>query len=544
MAIQNFLSGGFYGKLGDVVGQRWKNKRTIRSYVIPLDPKTEKQLLNREQFALAVELAQEAMALNKGCSAWKTNSKPEFSLRVSTAKLRIQTGASPEIALPLFPDGDFEPVEFFLTEFYTNTTESKATIYISVNAPKYPFEFGLSLVGINLKTGLYELFNTSGKKWDPFNKPINVNSKWDFVFPEGSYAMGFELTDYLGGKLPVVLYPTPISETIPATRKTTLSVTDYTLQPEALTLFMKSENDIFFDFDKKTNIDYKMFDTSSSSIVTKNNGELKYIGFNTFILTLPSHNGCLFSQGSETIYSEFTTNLDLANISVVLPVIELEYSTGVLYISISNMERYWKNCNLRFNYSGNTTGESFPFIYKAYVLNIYTQLYETVQLEGEISEIGSGQEDLVLDWKYLFDDNSYISGYGVSPTTPKETNVLLSMTQYTEAKPFIRMGELNYETDTTYGGKFAIIFTLDKPSFPWVKKWTGMTFYLWSTSQNELIEFETGEIRTNASTTFVFEGLLPAGYTLTHGAGVETVLIEFEEEGVSYIIESTGKTFD
>ena len=26
MAIQNFISGGFYGKLGAMVGQRWRNK--------------------------------------------------------------------------------------------------------------------------------------------------------------------------------------------------------------------------------------------------------------------------------------------------------------------------------------------------------------------------------------------------------------------------------------------------------------------------------------------------------------------------------------
>ena len=51
MAIQNFLSGGYYGKLGETVGQRWKNKRTIRSYVIPRNPRTEKQQAKRVRFS-------------------------------------------------------------------------------------------------------------------------------------------------------------------------------------------------------------------------------------------------------------------------------------------------------------------------------------------------------------------------------------------------------------------------------------------------------------------------------------------------------------
>ena len=55
MAKQNFLAGGFYGKLGAMVGQRWKNKRTIRTYVIPHNPNTPEQRKNRNGFAGAVQ---------------------------------------------------------------------------------------------------------------------------------------------------------------------------------------------------------------------------------------------------------------------------------------------------------------------------------------------------------------------------------------------------------------------------------------------------------------------------------------------------------
>lgn len=544
MAIQNILSGGFYGKLGEVVGQRWKNKRTLRSYVIPYDPKTPEQVENRNQFKVAVELAQEAMAVNKGSSAWKSPKTPEFSLRVKTAKLRLKNGATPEEALPLFPDGDFDPLEITLQNFEILTETNELKFEIQNYTLNGPSRLKMSFVAMNVTTLLFELVNFEFDKNQNPTQEITVSFDWKYIFVSNSYFIGSSIVPRFGGKQPIILYPTPIQETTPATRKTNLSVTEYTLQPEALTLFMKSENDIFFDFDKKTNIEYKMFNTTTSSIVTKNNGELKYIGFNTFILTLPSHSNCIFSQGSETVYNEFVTNLDLVNISVVLPVIELEYSEYILYISISNIERYWENYNLRFNYSGNNTGKSFPFIYKAYVLNIYTQLYETIQLEGEISEIGSGQENLALDWKYLFDDNSYISGYGTSPTIPKETNFLLPMTQFTEEKPFEIEAVLNYSTISESSGKFEVSYTLDKPSFGWIKYWVGLTYYLWSTSQNELIKFQTGEMRTNASTTFVFEGIIPDGYTLTNGAGVKGQHIGFYEKEIAYTIRISEKTFD
>jgi hypothetical protein len=105
MAIQNFISGGFYGKLGEVVGQRWRNKRTIRRYVIGANPQTPLQQANRQNFRKAIELAQFAMNINKSAPAWDNEAVPEFSLRTGTAKSRLQLGLSESEAIPLFPDG-------------------------------------------------------------------------------------------------------------------------------------------------------------------------------------------------------------------------------------------------------------------------------------------------------------------------------------------------------------------------------------------------------------------------------------------------------
>jgi len=105
VAIQNIVAGGFYGKLGDMVGQRWRNIRTIRAHVIPFNPRTELQQANRAQFALATALAQEAYNINKGSPLWDTTRMGQFSAMVGTAKRRLQAGMSPAQALPLYPDG-------------------------------------------------------------------------------------------------------------------------------------------------------------------------------------------------------------------------------------------------------------------------------------------------------------------------------------------------------------------------------------------------------------------------------------------------------
>lgn len=105
MATQDFVSGGFYGKVGQLVGQRWKNKRTIRSYVIPHNPRTEKQQTNRMKFAKATALAQEAMRFNKGSPVWDSDRMTEFMWRVSTARRAVDLNYEWWESLPLFPSG-------------------------------------------------------------------------------------------------------------------------------------------------------------------------------------------------------------------------------------------------------------------------------------------------------------------------------------------------------------------------------------------------------------------------------------------------------
>lgn len=110
MAKQNFIAGGYYGKLGATVGQRWKNIRTLRSYVVPVNPRTPDQMANRNRFAQAIKLAQLSLTFNKGAPVWESANRTEFQSRTSEAKKRIDSGVSGWLALPLYPAGSVPSV--------------------------------------------------------------------------------------------------------------------------------------------------------------------------------------------------------------------------------------------------------------------------------------------------------------------------------------------------------------------------------------------------------------------------------------------------
>lgn len=105
MAKQNFLAGGYYGKLGATVGQRWKNQRTIRTYVVPENPRTPKQMANRNKFSASVPFAQKGMSMNYRSPAFASETTTEWALRMSSAKYAMDIGLSDVAAIPVVPRG-------------------------------------------------------------------------------------------------------------------------------------------------------------------------------------------------------------------------------------------------------------------------------------------------------------------------------------------------------------------------------------------------------------------------------------------------------
>ena len=130
MAKQNFLAGGFYGKLGAMVGQRWKNKRTIRTYVIPKNPNTPEQKRNRNNFAGAVQFAQMGMQMNYYCNLFENPNFTKWNYRMSVARNLKFAGMTDLNLIPLYPT-DFTPPTT-ITKIKVNSTTGNNHITFSV----------------------------------------------------------------------------------------------------------------------------------------------------------------------------------------------------------------------------------------------------------------------------------------------------------------------------------------------------------------------------------------------------------------------------
>ena len=130
MAKQNFIGGGYYGKLGDTVGQRWKNKRTIRTYVIPRNPRTDVQQANRARFKNLVPYAQLGMSANKGATVFIKENMTEWQARMSACSYFNLLGYNELDLVPLYPADYVAP---YVISIVKRTNKEKDTFqYLEV----------------------------------------------------------------------------------------------------------------------------------------------------------------------------------------------------------------------------------------------------------------------------------------------------------------------------------------------------------------------------------------------------------------------------
>ena len=104
MAKQDFVNGGFTGKLGALVGGKWKKFYTIRVRTDPSNPRTPVQQANRELFRRGVAAAQVAQQANYGVECWFSDSCTAWALRCASAKVRLRDGVDWFAAIPFHPD--------------------------------------------------------------------------------------------------------------------------------------------------------------------------------------------------------------------------------------------------------------------------------------------------------------------------------------------------------------------------------------------------------------------------------------------------------
>lgn len=105
MAIQNFVGGGFKGKLGAVIGQGWKSQKVLRTYQKPANPRTKKQQANRGNFAQCVKMAQLAMQMNWKSKLFQSDETTQWSIRIGTARKTFDKSMHEMYCLPLLPYG-------------------------------------------------------------------------------------------------------------------------------------------------------------------------------------------------------------------------------------------------------------------------------------------------------------------------------------------------------------------------------------------------------------------------------------------------------
>lgn len=135
MAKQNFIGGGYYGKLGDTVGQRWKNKRTIRSYVVPRNPRTDVQQANRARFKNLVPYAQLGMSANKGATVFIKENMTEWQARMSACSYFNSLGYNELDLVPLYPADYVAP---YVISIVKRTNKEKDTFQYLVAVGTLP----------------------------------------------------------------------------------------------------------------------------------------------------------------------------------------------------------------------------------------------------------------------------------------------------------------------------------------------------------------------------------------------------------------------
>lgn len=152
MAKQNFLGGGYTGKLGATIGQRWKNAYTVRTYTKPTNPQTPAQQANRGAFGGAVFFAQLGNQMNYKSPAFNTANNTEWAYRMSAAKINIQNNLTDLAIIPIVPQN-----------FTTSPTVSGISLKNIVANTSIEFELTLSS-GVGAKDYSLMLYFAEGSR--------------------------------------------------------------------------------------------------------------------------------------------------------------------------------------------------------------------------------------------------------------------------------------------------------------------------------------------------------------------------------------------
>ena len=161
MAIQNFSGGGFYGRVGSVVGFRKYGKFVLREWVRGTNPQTPAQQAHRGAFGEFSKVASYSLNLNRRSGVFNYRSGNEYSLRVKAAAQLANAGADFLDAFPVFPFG-YTP-EFQSTKI---TLIGQTATAVQLNAigqlPPTARAVGAVVAFYNAESQEYDIEYTSG----------------------------------------------------------------------------------------------------------------------------------------------------------------------------------------------------------------------------------------------------------------------------------------------------------------------------------------------------------------------------------------------
>lgn len=126
MGKMNLLKANWIGKVGETVGAKWKNKKTIRTYSIPANPKTDAQMTVRNTFKGITSFVALFSDQIKYLTSLDVRGMSVRNAIIKANKEQIETGAFSEADL-IVNKGGLPVVTDFAVGGYTTTGTITAT---------------------------------------------------------------------------------------------------------------------------------------------------------------------------------------------------------------------------------------------------------------------------------------------------------------------------------------------------------------------------------------------------------------------------------
>jgi hypothetical protein len=443
MAIQNFLAGGFYGKLGDVVGQRWRNKRTLRRYVIGANPQTPAQQANRQQFADAVSLAQEAMNINKGSPAWNKPEMSEFSFRTGTARRRIKNAVPSGQIIPIIPD-DYET---FLTltnlslEQEAGGLPSAIKSVTSIGNDERQFMFiiyVLDIIGMIYKK-VYLPATVAGT--DPFNVPLSL--PWEYIFTDESFIVGASSDDSTNESKTIFIPNQTLAESGTPSRTIDLSFVSSSFTSAGLEIRFEQNHDFEITADSfYANI---ILNGALSTLPVTNGALFERINDTQWKCTLSIPAANYWGADSKVLSKAVTEFFDPVNIMLKSAEITASNITPVIFLNLNSfsVEFYYSETPDRLYRSDITLNEARTFKIEIYVYDFNAGEYTTIQMETTVPGNTAFLMPISMDWFQGLTPSSYIKGATIDNVPNVNKTILIPQTTISEPGGIFRYQEFS-----------------------------------------------------------------------------------------------------